>query len=109
MVESLIEKGADPNLEWHFSIWDHADWLFYITLVFALYLEHLEIVKLLLAKGVHPDKTDFELATKRNHEEAIALLLEFSYDNLPNICYLTFQTTGLSASFKICNMLLTVN
>jgi hypothetical protein len=38
-------------------------------------------VKLLLAKGVHPDKTDLELATKRNYE-AIALLSAFSY-NLP--------------------------
>lgn len=83
MVESLIEKGADPNLDWQFSTRDHADWFFYSTIGFALHFGHLEIVKLLLAKGVHPDKTDLELATKRNYEEAIALLSEFSYDNLP--------------------------
>lgn len=83
MVESLIEKGADPNLDWQFSTRDHKDWFFYSTIGFALHFGHLEIVKLLLAKGVHPDKTDLGLATKRNYEEAIALLSKFSYDNLP--------------------------
>jgi hypothetical protein len=55
----------------------------YTTIGFALYFGYLEIVKLLLAKGVHPDKTDLRLATERNFEEEIALLSEFSYDNLP--------------------------
>ncbi|KAJ5121116.1 uncharacterized protein N7515_009077 [Penicillium bovifimosum] len=80
MVESLIEKGANPNLTWQFISQDLVD--SYTTIGFALHFGYLEIVKLLLAKGVHPDKTDLRLATERNYEE-IALLSEFSYDNLP--------------------------
>ncbi|KAJ5604183.1 hypothetical protein N7537_007139 [Penicillium hordei] len=51
MVESLIEKGADPNLDWQFSTRDYAEWFFYSTIGFVLHFEHVEIVKLLLAKG----------------------------------------------------------
>ncbi|KAJ5534164.1 hypothetical protein N7527_000418 [Penicillium freii] len=32
MAESLIEKGADPNLDWQFSTRDHKDWFFYSTI-----------------------------------------------------------------------------
>ncbi|KAJ6143452.1 hypothetical protein N7471_002905 [Penicillium samsonianum] len=78
MVESLIEQGANPHLEWQ-VIYGAPGSSFYGTIGFAIYFHHFEIAKLLLAKGVLPSRGDFLLAEVRRPFP----LSQFSYRDLP--------------------------
>ncbi|OQE31158.1 hypothetical protein PENFLA_c002G00697 [Penicillium flavigenum] len=78
MVESLIDKGANPNLSWqmvHLGL----NSSFYGTIGVALFFDHFEIAKLLLAKSVLPARADFVLAADRQKFS----LSEFSFEDLP--------------------------
>ncbi|KAH1805861.1 hypothetical protein KXX27_009790 [Aspergillus fumigatus] len=86
MVEFLIEEGANPHLEC--ELWTHDEngffeTLFYSSIGFAIHFRRLQILRLLLAKGVLPGQGDLCLAVKKEFEEAVALLSKFSNQDLP--------------------------
>ncbi|GIC93752.1 ankyrin repeat domain-containing protein [Aspergillus udagawae] len=86
MVEFLIEKGANPHLMCELWLQDgdcFTDTLLYSSIGFAIHFRHLQILKLLLAKGVLPAQDDLRLAVKKEFEEAVALLSKFSNQELP--------------------------
>lgn len=86
MVEFLIEEGANPHLICEFSTSDGNDsfkTLFYSSIGVAIHFRRLQILKLLLAKGVLPADDDLPLAVEKEFEEAVALLSEFSDQDLP--------------------------
>ncbi|CAI7656274.1 unnamed protein product [Penicillium crustosum] len=68
MVTGLIEKGANPNLT---------------TIGFAVQFGQLEVLKLLLEKGVRAERGDLNLARAESFEEAVALLSECDFENVP--------------------------
>lgn len=71
VVESLIDKGANPHLSRQMIDLEPGS-SFYGTI-------HSGIAKHLLAKGVLPDRADFLLAADR-HKFSLS---EFSYEDLP--------------------------
>ncbi|KAJ5824744.1 ankyrin repeat protein [Penicillium robsamsonii] len=76
---------------------DLLDSFVYSTIGFALHFGHLEIVKLLLAKGVHLEKINIKLTTERNYED-IPLLSEFCYGNLSMKATMARSDKGLEAN-----------
>ncbi|KAE8329642.1 ankyrin repeat-containing domain protein [Aspergillus sergii] len=62
MVETLIDRGANPHLTFG-------------TIGFAVWFHHLHILKLLLARGVQPEYDDLGVARERGFEEAVTILL----------------------------------
>ncbi|KAB8067731.1 ankyrin repeat-containing domain protein [Aspergillus leporis] len=88
MVEMLIDNGANPRLENQLFTRDEDDVIimcFLSPIGFAIYFRRLNILKLLLEKGVLPVQDDLELAVDKKYEEAVVLLSKFSNQDLPNI------------------------
>ncbi|KAF7125941.1 hypothetical protein CNMCM5793_002300 [Aspergillus hiratsukae] len=86
MVEFLIEKGANPHLLcelWTYGEGNILEALLYSSIGFAIHFRRLQILKLLLGKGVLPAEDDLPLAVEMELEEAVALLSEFSDQDLP--------------------------
>jgi hypothetical protein len=82
MVELLLENGVNPHLQckcpdddgvFHYrsSIW--------CTITFR----NWKILNLLISEGVHPDPADLALAIERDEKQAIALLSQSAYENVP--------------------------
>ncbi|KAL4797193.1 hypothetical protein BDV19DRAFT_387372 [Aspergillus venezuelensis] len=53
------------------------------TIWYAVLCRHTEVLRVLLAKHVRPDRQDFEAAQVIKWQEGTALLAEFSYEDVP--------------------------
>ncbi|KAJ5419714.1 uncharacterized protein N7487_003264 [Penicillium crustosum] len=82
MVTGLIEKGANPNLTYDVFMLSF-ECLRYSTIGFAVQFGQLEVLKLLLEKGVRAERGDLNLARAESFEEAVALLSECDFENVP--------------------------
>lgn len=82
MVTGLIEKGANPNLTYDVFMLSF-ECLRYSTIGFAIQFGQLEVLKLLLEKGVRAERGDLNLARAESFEEAVALLSGCDFENVP--------------------------
>ncbi|KAJ5589383.1 hypothetical protein N7537_012061 [Penicillium hordei] len=82
MVTGLIEKGANPNLTYDVFMLSF-ECLRYSTIGFAVQFGQLEVLELLLEKGVRAERSDLNLAQEERFEEAVALLSECDFEDLP--------------------------
>ncbi|KJK67376.1 Ankyrin repeats 3 copy [Aspergillus parasiticus SU-1] len=73
MVEALIDRGANPHLS--LTLIEHGGSRCLGTTGFAVWFHHLDILKLLLAKGVQPEIEDLCVAKEKSFEQAKTLLL----------------------------------
>ncbi|KAJ5494658.1 hypothetical protein N7463_010745 [Penicillium fimorum] len=82
IVARLIEKRSNSHLITDMLMidWDN---LQYGTIGFAVHFGHLEVLKLLLEKGVRAEWSDLILAPKVRFEEAVALLEECDFEDVP--------------------------
>ncbi|KAA8648029.1 uncharacterized protein ATNIH1004_003912 [Aspergillus tanneri] len=83
MTEFLINNGSNPHLLC--ELWRRDKLCFigaptYSSIEFAIHFQHLDILKLLLEKGVLPRQKEFDLAVKE-YKEAVALLSKFPKDS----------------------------
>lgn len=78
MVELLPEEGANP----HLSSMD-TNWSYYSTICHAVLYRQLDILKVLVAKRVRPDRQDLQLVIDLKFLEAVAILEDFSYEDVP--------------------------
>lgn len=78
MVQLLLEEGANPHLKGIAT-----NWLYYSTVYHAVQYRRLDILKVLVDKGVRPDRQDFQLAIDLKFLEAVAILEDFSYEDAP--------------------------
>lgn len=69
MVQLLLEEGANPHLS---SI--ATNWSYYSTIFHVVQYHQLDILKVLVDKGVRPDHQDFQLAIDLKLLEAVAIL-----------------------------------
>ena len=90
MVEMLIDNGANSKLRMKLWFWDEdfsgglGEWDL-SPIGFTIHFKRLNILKLLLEKGVIPGSADLEVATKKKYEEGITLLSRFTSQELPDI------------------------
>ncbi|OQD63114.1 hypothetical protein PENPOL_c010G06152 [Penicillium polonicum] len=82
MVTGLIENGANPNLTYDVFMLSF-ECLRYSTIGFAVQFGQLEVLKLLLEKGVRAERGDLYLARQESFEEAVALLSGCDFENVP--------------------------
>ncbi|KAB8274645.1 hypothetical protein BDV30DRAFT_237566 [Aspergillus minisclerotigenes] len=73
MVEALIDRGANPHLS--LTLIEHGGGRCLGTTGFAVWFRHLDILKLLLAKGVQPEIEDLGVAKEKSFAQAKTLLL----------------------------------
>jgi ankyrin repeat protein len=78
MVEFLIQNGANPHLSC--ALYEYGG---RSTIGYAIGYKKLSIVKLLLDKGVQPDRHDLQLANRLKLSEAVAILEKLSFQDLP--------------------------
>lgn len=82
MVAGLIEKGVNPHLT-HDVFMLSFECPRYSTIGFAVRFGHLGVLKLLLQKGVRAERSDLDLAMDERFEEAVALLEECDFEDVP--------------------------
>ncbi|KKK24286.1 hypothetical protein ARAM_003638 [Aspergillus rambellii] len=82
MVGLLIDHGANPHLSGQLVIGLWREVYDLSPIGFAVYFGHLDIVKLLLEKGVQPLLSDLHMAEKKEDVEALAILSELSYEGI---------------------------
>jgi ankyrin repeat protein len=85
MVEMLIDNGAKPYLLHMLQTRDEDgfdDICQLSPIEFAIHFRRLDILKLLLEKGL-PAQVDLDLAANKKYEEAVILLSKFSGQSLP--------------------------